>query len=915
MERGKRSEAINSQIQLPEAIIQHIQSLLNGKEAAQTSVVSKSWYNAWLTTPNLDLDEQFFEKHRICYSAEVEAEAADRFASFVKKTMKRYRELNLNIAKLRLRMTIIGLSSVSLANESIMKALHMGVSDLNLELRYSCFHPYEWYTLPHEVLEAEALIRLSASHCKIDWPLDRKLLCSRLESLILRYVHVRDDVVWNIISSCPLIENLLLSECDYFVGTNGELETFTLRSPLIEFCKGNVGSVIDGPIKVSEFHKLKSLFLQQVNFDEQFFSDFSLKFPCLEDLNLHYCLGNKEVRRQISSHSLRWISVTETRMLWVNFDVPNICKFTFSGPIFSCLSFTSVLKEWESDISISCYDSHLTASWFDSLKRFLTKLIPSKISLILRFFKVQHIYRVGEIEAHNESVELLCKRLIRQVNRNCCILNQNVFGQCDLQEVNVEYFEEALTEWTGPLPSAGSPSLETALFSASTNPKYGQKVRLRLKWGPCDGTGAARVLCEINQKEAKESTTSKCSGMITGLKKNGDALGLRMEAIDEHLQLHEPIIHHIQSFLSGKEAAWMAVLCKSWYNSWLTRPTLDFDERDFRIGCLATELIVKVVRMSVNNLNFEIYPPRTTFILPKEVFEAESLKMLSVFGCKIDGISGENVMCSRLKSLSLYNVSVGDDMIRDIISRCPLIENLVLSDCYDCRRFNISSHSLKYITLAHEEELKVKFDVPNMLKLKFSGSKIPSFRFSTASRECESDISIACSSYLDVSWFCELNNFLLHFIVSKMSLHIELVKENQFDNFVLEFQDLPRPIVDILTLKVNDLSSVCSALLDGIFWSFRPKVIAQCLFPISQNNEHPEFRSGKAENELVELLCKKLMDLRNGNGLKEVNAVYLDDTVMEWRPLPWIKLLNGLLSPVKEVQIRFRLRWDLPDGA
>ncbi|KAG8370088.1 hypothetical protein BUALT_Bualt14G0081200 [Buddleja alternifolia] len=83
MERGKRSEAINGEIQLPEAIIQQIQSLLNGKEAAQTSVISKSWYNAWLTNPNLDFDQRNF---RI---GDSESEAAERFPNFVKKTMQR----------------------------------------------------------------------------------------------------------------------------------------------------------------------------------------------------------------------------------------------------------------------------------------------------------------------------------------------------------------------------------------------------------------------------------------------------------------------------------------------------------------------------------------------------------------------------------------------------------------------------------------------------------------------------------------------------------------------------------------------------------------------------------------------------------------------------------------------------------
>ncbi|KAG8370089.1 hypothetical protein BUALT_Bualt14G0081300 [Buddleja alternifolia] len=396
MERGKRSETINGEIQLPEAIIQQIQSLLNGKEAAQTSVISKLWSNAWFTSPNLDFDERNFEKSRI---GDSESEAAERFPNFVKKTMKRYQKLNLKIVRFKLWMEITKPDLLSLANESIMQALKMGVNDLNLEFPSLFTYPNEMYILPHEVLEAKTLIKLSAIGCRIDWPLDRKVLCSRLESLSLSEMCLRDDVVWDIISSCPLIENLLLDECKYFVGANKfrpATKILKLRSPVIEIHKGNVESIVDGPIKVSEFHKLKSLLLQKVNVDRRFFSEFSLKFPCMEDLSLHQCYGYKG-RTQISSQSLKSMSLTEITMR-VNFDVPNISKFTFTGTCFPRLSFTSALKAWESDISISCFEDHVKASWFHQLKRFLTKLDLSNISLSLWFSGQLSIDHVGEIE-------------------------------------------------------------------------------------------------------------------------------------------------------------------------------------------------------------------------------------------------------------------------------------------------------------------------------------------------------------------------------------------------------------------------------------------------------------------------------------------------------------------------------------
>ncbi|KAI3469460.1 hypothetical protein Pfo_026123 [Paulownia fortunei] len=534
--------------------------------------------------------------------------------------------------------------------------------------------------------------------------------------------------------------------------------------------------------------------------------------------------------------------------------------------------------------------------------------------------------------------------------------------------------------------------------------------------------------------------------------------GKRIDAIDIQLQLPEAIIQQIQSFLGRKEAASTAVLSKSWYNSWLTRPTLDFDERDFQNPnsepqsddkflnfvktsleryrelnlniesfklwknvkdidsySLATELIVKAVKLGANAINLEFNPPILEYLLPKELFEAESLVGLSVVGCRI---FGAEVMCLRLKSLNLCKVCIKDEMIRDIMLGCPLIENLFLSDCEGlvkvnvskmvklkrfsvirhvtkpvgrripliefeeqsvgsvidhrtnvsefqkltylflervkidklvfcdfsnmfpcvedltvrycdgCVRFDISSHSLKYISLAHTKRLEVQLDVPNICKFRFSGAVIPSLSLMTASREWESDIALACWNYLGVSWFLELNKFLTNLSLSKISLAIKLFREKHID-CVPGIQDFPKPMVENLILTVHSLRSTCSALLDGIFWSLRPKFITQCLFPISDNKcckaLQPQF--WKASNELLQLLCKKLMHLENSNccnstekmigrhELEEVNAESFDDTLMEWRALPWKTLLDALVSPEKEVQIRFCLRWGSPDHA
>lgn len=96
-----------------------------------------------------------------------------------------------------------------------------------------------------------------------------------------------------------------------------------------------------------------------------FFHDFSSKFPCLKDLALHDCGGFESM--QISCPSLESISIVGVILRWTDLDVPNICRFAFSGSKFPYLCFNAPpnSREWEPDMSIA-YKSRY--SWFTGLK-------------------------------------------------------------------------------------------------------------------------------------------------------------------------------------------------------------------------------------------------------------------------------------------------------------------------------------------------------------------------------------------------------------------------------------------------------------------------------------------------------------------------------------------------------------------
>ncbi|KAL3630013.1 hypothetical protein CASFOL_022997 [Castilleja foliolosa] len=497
MEKCKKIDS--GEILLPEAIIQHIQSFMSGKEAAQTSVLSKYWYSAWSTRPNLDFDHRDFPSRggRIC---------DDRFSDFAKKTIQRYEELNLTIESVDLRVKWWERECLSLSNELIVKAIQMGAIDLKIQL----MGPTPIFSLPKELLGSETLIMLSVIGCKIDLGVNGKVSWSKLKSLILRRVYVEGDVIWDIILACPLIEELILSECTCYVKV--QTSNYVSRRSRMLALSPNL-------IVLS---KLRCLSLEKVKIDTSFFCDLSFKFPCLKDLIVHDCFGYKAI--EITSPSLERISfVVQKRMLRAKFEVPSIRKFTFSGSSLPSLSFgtsSSSWGKWESDISITCSGNrtgHLTPSWFLKLKKFLVDLSPSRISLTLSISTICED-SCGDIhglakppvvdnlsilmdapssvcsalfdglfwscrpklisctggKVDNDFLELLRERL--HITENCGIVKQHsMFGRlCDLKEVNVELYDENLSEWCPAL------SLKALL---DAYPENEQKIRFKLRWG------------------------------------------------------------------------------------------------------------------------------------------------------------------------------------------------------------------------------------------------------------------------------------------------------------------------------------------------------------------------------------------------------------------------------------------------
>ncbi|KAL3645012.1 hypothetical protein CASFOL_010192 [Castilleja foliolosa] len=513
------------EIQFAEAVIQRLQSFLTGKEAARTTILSRSWHRAWLTRPNLDFDDNHFKTSH---------NQNDAFKKHAKKTIERYEQSNVQIESFDLCMDIGGqYGRADLAYKLILKALRIGVTRLCLRLSKSSFD------LPNEVFDADNLVELSVSGCAITLD-DRVVIkCRRLKSLIFDdNVFITINTVSKIVSSCPSIENLSIFSISYDWFGSATAMAF---------------GVVDNLIP-----RLRCLVLGYESFKTLFLGDLLSRFPFLKDFTLYLKYSRKNIDTvfeegiQISNSSLERIKLVlqgfqgddEGRKPRVKFDVPSVRKFTFESDVIPCLSFMSThpSREWESHVSIQCnYYYGFSAFWFNELSELLTELSQSKTHLSLKVggntssfdYKVRdkiiqslrkhelenltidmtglpylscyplldglfrlcrpklitqhykddpdkrlynHGYR-NDSNMEKTNIDLLCQILEEGINFKVSRPTQFMYGLNDLKEVNAQAFDE--DEWK-PIP------FESLLDADAPDEhvQVKQIIRLLLKWKP-----------------------------------------------------------------------------------------------------------------------------------------------------------------------------------------------------------------------------------------------------------------------------------------------------------------------------------------------------------------------------------------------------------------------------------------------
>ncbi|PRQ52915.1 putative F-box domain, leucine-rich repeat domain, L domain-containing protein [Rosa chinensis] len=112
-------------------------------------------------------------------------------------------------------------------------------------------------------------------------------------------------------------------------------------------------------------------------------------------------------------------------------------------------------------------------------------------------------------------------------------------------------------------------------------------------------------------------------------------------------------------------------------------------------------------------------------------------------------------LCS-LRSIFIERIDLTDQMVRDLISGCPNLEDLELRSCVGLKNLNICSNRIKKLALGYdydsESKQSIEIDCPNLCSLSFSDCSSAQFVLKEAPALVEFRVDFACltDKYFDL---------------------------------------------------------------------------------------------------------------------------------------------------------------------
>ena len=189
---------------LPDDILIRILGLLPTKDVARSSLLSQAWRKL---SPFSSLSLLMFQCPDFLESCRKNTDVSS-FINAIDSSL-RLRPKDVNLARLRLHLDLDDIESESLIDSWIDAALERKVKELDLYLRpRSIAKPYG---LPAKIFSTTTITVLSLEQCRLEICGDIDL--PALRKLCLRQIRCDEQAIRQLISSCPLIEDLDIASC------------------------------------------------------------------------------------------------------------------------------------------------------------------------------------------------------------------------------------------------------------------------------------------------------------------------------------------------------------------------------------------------------------------------------------------------------------------------------------------------------------------------------------------------------------------------------------------------------------------------------------------------------------------------------------------------------------------------------
>lgn len=213
--------------------------------------------------------------------------------------------------------------------------------------------------------------------------------------------------------------------------------------------------------------------------------------------------------------------------------------------------------------------------------------------------------------------------------------------------------------------------------------------------------------------------------------------------------------------------------------------------------------------------------------------EAPNLETLWCYGKKAQLCNVKLNCCENLRSLTLKDTSMTDELFQDQINKFPVLEKLVLMECDTLERLTILSYNLKILVVVRCKKLhEAIVDAPNLHTFEYTGDKTFSFSL-TAPKLQEAKLNFE-SSRKAVSkgrieghiplWMVNLQEFLGSLNQSK---NLNLVVRHKKDMLISEdLEGIELPLEHDLKLEISNPSTKLEDLLDSLLRISHPETLS-----------------------------------------------------------------------------------------